>query len=245
MDAPKAVHLTGGNRFDQIRLDIPASFAVQDEWLSHVDKIDVRRAALVGARRAVWHRVSRRARLREVLVTTGLERMWFDEFEDYWLHVLDGRPISINDFHQLRFVYRTRAQHSQQLDWSTPEQHLANWQAPENISATFAFVHRAAIEPMRDRALLNRLSSKMRVLEYGCSIAPLYRMWRHFASHRDVEWVLADIPNYPFHYARHVYGRDRSASFCTVVPGASDSVPAERFDLIAVQEVFEHLDRPL
>ncbi len=100
---------------------------------------------------------------------------------------------------------------------------------------------------MRCGTMLKLLKPGMRVLEFGCSIAPMYRTWRTFWSHVATKWVLADIPNFPFHYARHVYGRDSEASFCQISEDLFDDplkhIPGT-FDMIIIQDVFEHLHKP-
>jgi SAM-dependent methyltransferase len=242
-----APHLRGGNSFDDVRVDLPAAFAVQDDWLRMVEKRSVRRSrirnmAALAAFAAEW-----RFRLREPLVASGVRRRWFDEFNGYWTEVIGGRPLTITDFHGLRFEYRRRAQISHELDWGSAEQHLSNWADPANLAATFLYVYREALQPLRSRALRRLLGRGGRVLEYGCSLAPMYRTWRAFHSHVPCSWVLADIPTFPFHFARHAYARDAEASFVTISVDQLDdplSGAADGFDLILVQEVFEHLHAP-
>jgi 2-polyprenyl-3-methyl-5-hydroxy-6-metoxy-1,4-benzoquinol methylase len=86
-----------------------------------------------------------------------------------------------------------------------------------------------------------------RILEYGCSLAPYYHCYRDFFSHLDCKWTLADIPNFPFHYARYLYRNDADVEF--VIINANDfSNPlgeVGEFDVIILTTVFEHLDDPL
>jgi SAM-dependent methyltransferase len=243
----KATHLPGGNRFDDVRIDLPASFAAQDLWLSNVTKASARSSYMRTALRRAGHRMEP-YRVREALVNAGLRRMWFEEFREYWESVLEGRPLTVMDFHNLRFLYRTRAQYAagQALAWDSSEQHLANWQQPQHLFQTFDFVYRSALHPVWGGGLLaGLLRPGARVLEYGCGLAPMYRTWRTFRGHVPTHWLLADIPGHAFHYARHVFGPDEEASFAVVDdlanPLADDVEP---FDLIIVQTVFEHLDRP-
>jgi SAM-dependent methyltransferase len=244
--AYKAVHLPGGNYFDDVRLDLPASYATQDEWLRSTQKVSVRtskpRAAL---RRVAYKREP--YRVREALVSLGLRRTWFEEFRGYWEDVLDGRPLTVMDFHNLRFNYRKRsAGNIRTLSWSSGQEHLANWQDPVNLFQTFEFVYRTALHPVwGGTALFDVLEDDFRVLEYGCGMAPMYRTWRTFLSSTPTRWVLAEIPGYSFHYARHVFGRDAEADF-VVIDDFADPLAGVTgaFDLIIVQTVFEHLDHP-
>ena len=244
---PPAVHLPDGNRFADLRLDIAASIAAQEPWLAEVPKTSARRSLPGNYCRLFSHLVLRRLGLWEPGVNIGLLRAWFDEFLEYWRNSLGGRPLSIMDFHQMRFLFRKRFARLTDFSWDTNTQHLANWQTPENIHATFHLLYRGAVEPVRSRELFTYLRSGMRVLEYGCSLAPMYRTWRSFLSHVPVEWVLADIPNFPFHYTRHTCARDREASFCLINEELFDDPlrnVAGKFDIVIIHEVFEHLHKP-
>lgn len=237
--------MPGGNYFDDVRLDLPASYRAQDEWLAQVARESVRESPLRTSRRRLVYRVEP-YRLREALVNAGLRRQWFEEFRDYWENVLGGRPLTVIDFHNLRFAYRRRGQITEQLSWENWSGHLANWQHPMHIFQTFDFVYRSGLHPAwHGTTLFELLEPRWTVLEYGCSIAPMYRTSRTFLSDRATNWVLADIPGFPFHYARHVYGRDAQASF-HVIEQQDDPLSGldGQFDLILVQTVFEHLDRP-
>jgi SAM-dependent methyltransferase len=181
-------------------------------------------------------------------VNAGLHRRWFEEFREYWETVLEGRPLTVMDFHNLRFAYRTAAHYrdEEQLEWGDPQQHLANWQQPRHLFQTIDFAYRSGLHPVWEgRLLFELLEPGMRVLEYGCGVAPTYRTWRAFLSHVPSTWVLADIPGFAFHYARHLYARDAEVSFA-VIDDLADPLRGVDgvFDLITVQAVFEHLDRP-
>ena len=197
--------------------------------------------------RLFTHRLLRRAGLWDPAVNGGLLRSWFEDFQGYWHGCLGGRPITLWDFRPLLFHYRSRFQRVADLGWSSPEQHIRNWQRPENLFATLQAVAGGAVDPVRSWALPRLLRPGMRGLEYGCGIAPMYRTWRRFFAHIPIRWVLADIPGFPFHYARHVYGADAGVELACITPERfADPLPGiERpFDLIILLEVFEHLDAP-
>jgi len=188
----------------------------------------------------------------ETVVTIGVKRKWFDQFLDYWINVLGGLSLNVSDFHQLRFHYRKIAHantHLKQLSWNNEAEHLHNWQTPDNLYLTFNYVTKCALHPFRSRQLLKVLDKDMRVLEYGCSLAPMYRTYREYLNHIPTQWVLADIPNFPFHYARQVYARDLEVEqFVTITEELFDDPlknVQRNFDVIIVQEVFEHLHKPL
>lgn len=246
----KAVHLEGGNFFDNVLINIDASFKIQDKWLQEQRKKQksVKRSIFLNYTDLAIFALLKKLNLWETMFMTGLKRAWFDEFHDYWVNVMGGRPITIMDFHHLRFNYRTKSQHVHQLKWDDASKHLENWQAPNNIHAIFHFVVKYALHPFRSRNLLKILKKDMRILEYGCSLAPMYRTYRQYLNHIPTRWVLADIPNFPFHYARHVYAKDvEIEQFITITEPLFDDPLKDvsgNFDLIIVQEVFEHLHKP-
>lgn len=247
MNPPLAIHQVGGNTFDDLRLDVAASIRVQEPWLSAVERKPVGRSWAAGQSDLCRYRLLQRAGLWEMWVNQGLEGSWFREFAGYWHQVLNGRPLTIMDFHQLRFHYRCRFQAEGELSWSSAREHISNWQDARGLFNVFQFVYREALHPVRSWELLHHVRSGMRILEFGCGSAPMYRTWRRFASHRAADWLLADIPGFPYHYARHVFGPDRSARFLTIGEDRFDDPLLGvdgGFDLIVLQEVFEHLRRP-
>jgi 2-polyprenyl-3-methyl-5-hydroxy-6-metoxy-1,4-benzoquinol methylase len=184
----------------------------------------------------------------EAVAGSGVMRWWLREFVDYWSNVVGGRPLTVFDFHQLLFHYRRRFQSMETLGWSSATEHVEHWTTPENLYQTLHFVRKYAFQPVRSRGLMRLLKPNARVLEYGCALAPMYRTWRRYGAHVPTTWVLADIPNFPFHYARHAYALEASVErFATIWPDRFDDPLAGvdgEFDMIVVQEVFEHLDRP-
>jgi SAM-dependent methyltransferase len=226
---------------------------MQDEWMEErrKNKTSVRRNILVNYAGLALLVLLKRMNLWETVVTTGLKRRWFDEFLDYWRNVLGGARIGIAGFHQLRFHYRQcvhARNYDKQFSWNDEAEHLRNWQATDNIYLLFNGVAGCAVTPFRSRHLPRLLKRGARVLEYGCSMAPMYRTYREYLSHIPAQWVLADIPNLPFHYARHTYARDSEVEqFVTITEALFDdplrNVEGD-FDLIIVQTVFEHLHKP-
>lgn len=186
--------------------------------------------------------------IQELLVVNGLRRKWLDEFNGYWSDVLGGRPLPTTfDFLALLHDYRKRQQHTSELEWSDAAQHIENWQDPSEIYATFNSVRKLALRPVLGLQLWKRLPKRARVLEYGCSLAPYYHCYREFFAHKSCEFVLADIPNYPFHYAKYLYRNDTDVKFVTIEAEDFFNPLKEEggFDVIILTTVFEHLDDPL
>lgn len=240
-----AVHLPGGNLFDDIRLDVAKSH----ETLAGLSG-KKRRALGFGALNKLRYFANgalQKYHLQEVLVTCGLRRAWFDEFHDYWQNVLTGRPLRVLDFFMLAHDYRKRQQHMRELSWATAEQHVQNWQAPSELYSTFAFVRNDAMRPVIAPRFWSHLKAGDSILEYGCSLAPFYSCYRKFYAHLGCRWTLADIANFPFHYAKYRYRGDSQVDFRTIEPGGfRDPMASERkYNVIVLTTVLEHLDDPL
>ncbi len=244
--AVQAVHLEGGNYFDDMRLDIAQSHGRLAE--APHDARSVRRARWRNLLAFYLTGLALRLRVQEQLVLSGVKRSWFVEFHDYWTRVLGGRPLwTPLEFFLLLHDYRKRQQHAAALTWDGPARHLANWQHPAQIYATLHCVRAAAQQPIVGRALWPMLGRGMRMLEYGCSLAPYWRCYREFFSHLECQWVLADIPSFPFHCAKYLYRHDAEVRFVTIGEADfSDPLPAlDGLDVIILTTVLEHLDDPL
>jgi 2-polyprenyl-3-methyl-5-hydroxy-6-metoxy-1,4-benzoquinol methylase len=231
-----------------VRIDLLESFQSQDKWLAGVERRPVRGRRLFDTARLYRDGALAYSGLMEPVAGTAVMRWWLREFSDYWSNVIGGRPLTVFDFHQLLFHYRRRFQSMETLEWNSADQHVSRWVAPQNVYQTFHFVRKYAFQPIRHRGLTTLLKPNARVLEYGCALAPMYRTWRRYGAHVPTTWVLADIPSFPFHYARHVYAHEASVEqFVTIWPDRFEDPLAGvdgEFDMIVVQEVFEHLDRP-
>jgi len=243
-----ACRLPGGNHLHEIRVDLKTSFENQDKWLTGTKKRSVRKSQLHNLGSRVFYHGLKRLGWYDSLVSQGIIHDWFDEFIDYWVNCLEGRPISVIDYQLLTHDYRKRFHVACNKEWESDAQHIANYQTPDNLFLTFSFVLREALNRVRNHELLPVLKPGMRVLEFGCSIAPMYRTWRQFATHKDCHWVLADIASFPFHYARHVYAHDQEVTTTLITEDLFDD-PLKNiegdFDLIIMQEVFEHLHKPM
>lgn len=242
----KAVHLDGGNYFDDMRIDIAESH----RRFAHLSR------NAKGSKRSRYRsiitfyltRIVLRLGIHEFLVVNGIKRRWLDSFQDYWSNILNGRPFwNTLDFFMLLHDYRKRQQHTSQLEWDDPTQHLANWQHPSQIYSTLHNVRRLATHPIVCLPLWKKVSRGVRILEYGCSLAPYYYCYREFFSYLGCKWILADIPTFPFHYARYLYRNDPTVEFITINEGDFSNPLGEEddFDVIILTTVLEHLDNPL
>ena len=143
--------------------------------------------------------------------------------------------------------YRKRQQHTSQLIWEDPIQHIANWQQSSEIYSVFHSVRKLATHPIVHLALWKKISKGSCVLEYGCSLSPYYNCYREFFSHLGCKWTLADIPNYPFHYAKYLYKNDADLDYITINATEFENPIGDAFgfDVIILTTVLEHLEDPL
>lgn len=200
-----------------------------------------------GKLRHLTYRFLRKMGLYEPLVTNGFISGWLADFRSYWTEVLGGRPIwKTLDFFLLAHDYRRSQQRAERLEWADAARHLENWQQPGQVYQVFQQVERFALTPYEHPPIWRFLGPKMRVLEYGCSAAPYYHSYRKFYSHWQQSWVLADIPNFPFHYAKYLYRNDKGVSFATIeMENYEDPLQSdEKFDAIILTTVLEHLESP-
>ena len=246
----RAHHLDGGNFYDDFRIDIERAHREIDAVLPKTPRVR-RRGLLRNWFSLNVARVEVALGLSEFLVVTGLRRKWMREFKQYWAGFLGGRTLfgSLN-FFLLLHGYRVKEQHRDPLSWPNPEQHVANWQSSGQFHSLLHMVSKMALRATRSLYLPSTwrfFPRKARVLEYGCSNAPYYYLYRQYYSHRRYEWVLADIPNFAFHYAKFTYADEQGVSFRTIyAENFGDPLDSqEMFDVVILKEVFEHLDNPV
>ena len=241
----KAVHLDGGNYFDDMRIDIAKSHRRFANLTRNAKNLSMPRYRNII--NFYLTSIALRLRIHEFLIVNGIRRRWLDDFRIYWSDILNGRPFwNTLEFFMLLHDYRKRQQHTSSLEWNDAIQHLRNWQHPSQIYSTLHFVRTCALQPINCPTLWRNISKGMRILEYGCSLAPYYYCYREFFSHLNCKWILADLPNFPFHYAKYLYRNDSDAEFVTINERDFSNPLGESgdFDVIILTTVLEHLDNP-
>jgi len=240
----KAIHFTGGNYFDDMRIDISKSHQSIDNLVKNNKSI--KRPKYRNIVKLYLTGLSMKLGIYELFVVNGVSRKWLDDFRRYWAEILEGRPFW-NTLEFFILVHEYRKRQPSQIEWSDAVQHLKNWQNPNLMYITLHNVRKLATRPIVSLKLWKKISRGSRILEYGCSLAPYYNCYRNFFSHLDCKWTLADIPNYPFHYAKYLYRNDSEVKFVTIESDDFSNPLAENkdFDIIILTDVFEHLDNPL
>jgi SAM-dependent methyltransferase len=171
---------------------------------------------------------------------------WFDEFNNFWSKVLEGRPIDPFDFHFLRMFYRIRFQKLSHSDDGDEEKNLAAWQKPETLYILFdAIWKNALIADLRFFPFLRYLPKKGRILEYGCNISPVVSGLIRFLPHRKYELVVADILQINFIFSIFKFGKFKNVKPLLLTPLHNKISPDDKYDAIICTEVLEHTPNPL
>jgi len=244
----KGFPIKRGNKYDDLRVDIQKVYEAGLPWRKNSFEKQRKKSLFSWFRRSSC-RILFRLRLWEWMVCLGPVDRWFHDFREYWQAVLGGRPLWTRmDFFHLRHDYRKRHQMQDALAWDTPADHVANWQDAALLYGLFQQVAAIALNPLPalDFWRLTR-SRGLRILEYGCSSAPYYHCYREFFRSRKQEWVLADLPNFPFHFAQWLYQGDSEVSWITIKEENFTNPLGEEegFDAVILTTVLEHVDDPV
>ncbi len=176
------------------------------------------------------------------LVDAGFIRGWFEEFELYWSSVLNGRPLFLHDFFYLLGVYRQRYQDVEVQKGAGKQTFLASWQSRDTLYQLFGAVRRYAYMPLHCYRYEKWIRHGDSILEYGCGVAPVAYSLLNYSLKRDLKITIADIRQINSHYARWRLNPD--VQFVEIEP-YENSLPLERFNIVFMLTVMEHLPDPL
>ena len=238
------------NYFDNIKPNLRELYKKQELEIENLKKININKIFFIGYFRIIRDAIFYKTGVLESLCYSGFINDWFLPFKKYWSQIYGGRNINLDDFFNLKFHFRKIAQSTEQLSWDSPENHILNWQDPINVSQLFHYAYKGCLLPFQGFKFLRKTKSNIKILEYGCSIAPYYSTYRKYLSHKKQHWTLMDIPNHAFHFARYKYQKDNSVVQMPVLyPDFFDNpfnlIKTKKFDIIIITTVFEHLDEPL
>ena len=242
----RAVHFSGGNFYDDVRIDIEASHRKLESTAQKTSKLAPPPKPRFFCARLAYIRdaLLQRVNALEALCILGIRRKWFRDFRDYWANCLGGRPIQPVDFYLLYHEYRKKQQKPGRLDWGTAEQHINNWQDPVHIFAAFCYARLQAVSPVVPMHVWRFIPRAGHCLEYGCSLAPFYYASKTYRLLPEARWSLADIPGFAFHYAKYRYRRD-PVDVLTIGNFIDPLAGKGPFDAVFLTTVLEHVDDPV
>lgn len=145
------------NKFDDVKLDVPRLLAEQSQKLGTVPPHAHRESRSPGStpfrmglkRRAMEALVD--SQLWDRLVYSNMALGWFHEFERYWVGELGLRPLTPQDFHFLKGVYRQRFQTL--VDVSDANALDEGWRDARSIYLLFHLAYKNALRPLAARIL--------------------------------------------------------------------------------------------
>jgi len=184
--------------------------------------------------------------LRQVYV----DLTWFNQFKEYWCKILHGRPFwGVQDLFYLKNLYRSKFQNLALTDSNNSYAHLNAWQQPEMI---YSLLHYVAKESITDHVYIvqhfNRLvknKKKLKLLEFGCSLAPITTALYSFNRIKPEQVYLADIQTLPFHYGAYRFRHSSNITPLLLSPENDFTLQInDSLDVIFCVEVFEHLNKP-
>jgi len=176
------------------------------------------------------------------LIDAGMLRGWFAEFEEFWEHVLGGRPLRLHDFFFLYSHYRTRFQVVTVVDHAKPQAFMEAWQQYENIYSIFSAVYRYALYPFSYVPFKRFLKPGSSILEYGCGLAPIVTSMVR-SRQKSYTYTIADIRSFTYAYAK--YWLSPNGITCIDLDPGDLPEFREQYDVIFLLTVLEHLPEPL
>jgi 2-polyprenyl-3-methyl-5-hydroxy-6-metoxy-1,4-benzoquinol methylase len=177
-------------------------------------------------------------------IDLGLIRSWFYEFRNYWVNILNGRPIFLQDFYFLLSAYRQKFQIVETPDNATKEKFLDSWQNNNTIYLIFSAVRRFSYEPLHCYRFEKYVKNKTKILEYGCGIAPITYSLINYSLKININYFIADIKQINSHYAQ--YRLPKHVNFIEITPYENCLSDYKNFfDTIFLITVLEHLPDPI
>ncbi len=176
------------------------------------------------------------------LVDSGFSRKWFENFNEYWTKVLDGRPIYLHDFFYLLGVYRQKFNSLEVKENSSDVEFIDTWQNNKSLYLLFGAVRRYAYNPFFAYSFEKWINNGDKILEYGCGIAPATEFFLNYSLKRNLKITIADIKQINTHYAQFLYGKNVEL---ILIEPFKNPIINKKFDKIILITVLEHLPDPL
>jgi len=226
------------NLYDNLEIDIAKKHCeinVDPNFMSHLKHTR-------GIFLCVWDKLSFRCGLHKRLIDSGFKRDWFEEFYEYWVSVLGGRPLLFHDFFFLYSWYRVKYQEVGIENENSQVSLIKAYQDPKNIYMIFSLIYKMAISPFAYFLLRKYIKSGDKILEYGAGTAPVITSLIK-DNKINFDFTAADIPQFTFHYAKWRL-KQFGVQFIDVDLARLPILP-KQYDVIILQAVLEHLPNPL
>lgn len=251
MDDSNFYSTSEGNRFDNLKVDVPGIFSqyplekmVADSDVQPKDfftKVYANSFLPLGLRINIWR----------AAFNAHQDLTWFEDLSKYWTKVLKGRPLwGPYDAYFLKNMYRVKFQRNMLPDTADANTHLDAWQRPELV---YSLLHLASkpslpadVRIMQQAMRYVGRNHGLQVLEFGCSTAPLTYASTRFLDSGKNTYHLADIAMLPYHYGAWRL-RSRADIVRHLLRPENDFLPDffEPMDMVFCCQVFEHLNKPL
>ena len=237
------------NKFDDVKLDVPRLLAEQSQKLGTVPPHAHRESRSPGStpfrmglkRRAMEALVD--SQLWDRLVYSNMALGWFHEFERYWVGELGLRPLTPQDFHFLKGVYRQRFQTL--VDVSDANALDEGWRDARSIYLLFHLAYKNALRPLAARDFIKWMPRHGTVLEFGCGLAPIASSLTQFYCDRKLHITCADIEHVLFYFVRWKFRSESRVRTLAIDPHAAEPLDEVTYDAICCMTVLEHVPRPL
>ncbi len=187
-----------------------------------------------------------KARLWRKLIDSGFIREWFEEFHEYWISVLKGRPLKFHDFFYLHSESRKGFEDTIQFESyeMNDENVLERWQVPENIYLLYSGVYNYALQPVSYYPFRKIIAQSKKVLEYGCGVAPITYSAIKYGHFNKSLFTIGDIHNHTFHFAKWRLKNTPNVRSFDIEPHILPDIEKD-YDTVFLMTVLEHLHDPL
>lgn len=241
------------NKFDRMEVDLESVAAKVPYEIknSSFDPLSLGEQKFLKLYRSPFLSLKARNQLWHLCHRSSIDWNWLERFRPYWSQVLGGRPLwGPQDLFYLRNSYRSRFQHFDAGDLENAQAHVAAWQKSGILYLLLDLVYREGLaneSKILDMLKKHCVSRRPRVMEYGCSTAPVATTLFEFDRLENYDVTLVDIPTICLHYAAYKFQAWPNVRVTRLEESNDlqlDLAACGTFDAIFCITVFEHLNQP-
>jgi SAM-dependent methyltransferase len=237
------IHLKMKNKFDYLEYNLEE---LNKKVASIKSKDKGRRSVLVSKIDLILSYLLLKTGIHKRLIFSNLKITWFKEFERFWLEILEGRPIDIIDFHNLRFSYRSKFQKIEHTNEMNEKESIKVWQKPENLYLLLGGIWQYTKNDYLNVLHYQKyLPKKGKILEYGCGIAPITTGLLRYFPEKKYVYTIADINQINYVYAKYLFRGNHQVKTLDLTPFKNIPPQNEKYQAITCMTVFEHIPNPL